>query len=546
MNKRAQLLVPLLLIACTLGPFAVAADAERIVVTNARLVGRDAAAQDVAVNVLIVDGQLSVVTKDELVIEPGDLAIDSDGGFLFGQLAVGSKPSFVILDQDPRENVDVLLDTKTHARFAIREGVIVKNELRAIPVTAAEATSKPRLWKAYTPPPIAVPIRYYDTRKWNKFETKPVSGLFIGALLMDRQFWFGQDSGSEDQVGDLSDFEGGQIRAARFGVVGTLNFKRPWRYTVFAMTHAYDKGFDVDADEEFSFADYRLDIPLRADLNLSVGKQKEPISMERLMGLAYLPMQERGAFIDALLPSRNHGLVLSGAAASDNISWAVGAFNNWIDSGESFGDTANVFVGRTTWAPAVFQNESNLFHVGLGLRYSDLKQPVQVRRTPEFNNAPRYVDTGEISADDQMTYSLEAYWRNGPYWLGFEYVGTDVNSPQTGNPFFSGYHVTGSWAVTGESRAYRKRSGVFDPLPVARPVNQGGWGTVELAFRYSNTDLTDGTLDGGEMDIWSLGVNWWFTRSAHLGLNYRHISLDRQSLQGDSSGINARILLMLD
>ncbi|MDH3617037.1 MAG: hypothetical protein OEQ90_11280, partial [Gammaproteobacteria bacterium] len=264
MNKRAQLLVPLLLVAFMFGPFAVAADAERIVVTNARLVGRDAAAQDVAVNVLIVDGQLSVVTKDELVIEPGDLAIDSGGGFLFGQLAVGSKPSFVILDQDPRENVDVLLDTKTHARFAIREGVIVKNELRTIPVAAAEATSKPRLWKAYTPPPIAVPIRYYDTRKWNKFETKPVSGLFIGALLMDRQFWLSQDGDSEGQVQDLSDFEGGQIRAARFGVVGTLNFKRPWRYTVFAMTHAYDKGFDVDTDEEFSFGDYRLDIPMPA------------------------------------------------------------------------------------------------------------------------------------------------------------------------------------------------------------------------------------------------------------------------------------------
>ena len=546
MNKRAQLLVPLLLIACTLGPFAVAADAERIVVTNARLVGRDAAAQDVAVNVLIVDGQLSVVTKDELVIEPGDLAIDSDGGFLFGQLALGSAPSFVILDQDPRENVDVLLDTKTHARFAIREGVIVKNELGTISAAAPEAIPKPRLWKAYTPPPIAVPIRYYDTRKWNKFETKPVSGLLIGALLMDRQFWLSQDGDSEGQVQDLSDFEGGQIRAARFGVVGTLNFKRPWRYTVFAMTHAYDKGFDVDTDEEFSFGDYRLDIPMPADLTLSVGKQKEPISMERLMGLAYLPMQERGAFIDALLPSRNHGLVLSGAAASDNVSWAVGAFNNWIDSGESFSDTANVFVGRATWAPAVFQNESNLFHVGLGLRYSDLKQPVSVRRTPEFNKAPDYVGTGPIAADDQLTYNLEAYWRNGPYWLGFEYVGTDVDSPQEGNPNFSGYHVTGSWAITGESRAYRKRSGVFEPLPVSRPVNQGGWGAVELAFRYSNTDLTDGLIDGGEMDIYSLGVNWWFTRSAHFGVDYRYISLDREGLQGNSSGINARILLMLD
>ena len=26
--------------------------------------------------------------------------------------------------------------------------------------------------------------------------------------------------------------------------------------------------------------------------------------------------------------------------------------------------------------------------------------------------------------------------------------------------------------------------------------------------------MTDGTVDGGEMDIYSLGVNWWFTRSA--------------------------------
>ena len=95
-------------------------------------------------------------------------------------------------------------------------------------------------------------------------------------------------------------------------------------------------------------------------------------------------------------------------------------------------------------------------------------------------------------------------------------------------------------------RGYRKRSGTFNPLPVSRPVNQGGWGALELAFRYSNTDLTDGTLEGGEMDIYSLGVNWWFTRSTSLSVNYRHITLDRFDTQGDSSGLDARILLMLD
>jgi phosphate-selective porin len=168
--------------------------------------------------------------------------------------------------------------------------------------------------------------------------------------------------------------------------------------------------------------------------------------MERLMGLAYLPMQERGAFIDALLPSRNHGVVLSGVAASNNVSWAVGAFNNWIDTGESFSDNSNQLVGRVTWAPAFFQNESNLFHVGLGLRRADTKQEIHVRRQPEFNKAPRYVDTDPFSAEDQMTYQLETYWRNGPYMVGFEYIGSDVDSPQFGDPYLSGYHVTGSWA----------------------------------------------------------------------------------------------------
>ncbi len=107
-----------LLVACAVAPVARAADPERLVVANARLVGRDAALQDAVVNVLVVDGKLLVITSDELIIEPDDIALDSSGGFLFGQLVLGARPSFLILDQDPRENVDVLLDTKTHARFA--------------------------------------------------------------------------------------------------------------------------------------------------------------------------------------------------------------------------------------------------------------------------------------------------------------------------------------------------------------------------------------------------------------------------------------------
>ena len=543
---RRTVLTLLLLAASAVATVAQATDAERIVVTNVQLIGRTALLEDVRVNLLVVGGQLVTVSKDDLVILPGDVAVDARSGFLLGKLALRARPSFLILDRDPREDFNVLLNTEPHVRFAIRKGVIVKNELPETPPSPSDVKPKPRLWGAYTPPPFAVPLQYFDSRKWNKFDTKFISGLFVGALAVDRQWRLSQDGDSEAQVGDLSsNFEGGEIRAFRFGLVGSLNFKRRWGYTMLVVTNAFDKGFDVDEDDDFNFVDYRLDIPLPAGLSLSVGKQKEPISMERLTAMSYFVWQERSAAADALLPARNLGVVLSGTAG-DWSTLAVGAFNNWIDSDESFSNTSSQIVGRATWVPAVSEDESNLLHLGVGIRHSNAKQSPRGATEPEFNNAQLFVDTGPLLADDVMTYNLEAYWRNGPYLVGFEYLGADVDSADSGDPFFYGYHVSGSWAITGEMRAYRKRSGVFDPLRVASPVNQGGWGTFETAIRYSRLDLKDGTVDGGELDVLSLGINWWLTQAAQVSVNYRYSWLDRFGTNGESSGLNARLLLVLD
>jgi phosphate-selective porin OprO/OprP len=277
-----------------------------------------------------------------------------------------------------------------------------------------------------------------------------------------------------------------------------------------------------------------------------VGKQKEPISLERLTGMVFLPWQERSAPSDAFFPSRNHGVVLSGMGLDGWLTWAAGVFNNWIDSDESFSDTASQWVGRVTWVPLVSEDESNLLHLGLGLRRTDAKQGIGFGTEPEFNQSPAFVDTGLLTADRGLTYNLEAYWRRGPYLVGFEYIGADVDSPAFGDPRFHGYHLSGSWALTGESRSYRKRSGIFDPLPVAKSVKQGGWGALEAAFRYSRTDLSDGLVEGGEMDVYSLGLNWWLTRVAQFGFNYRYVDLDRFGVQGTSSGVTSRVLLILD
>jgi phosphate-selective porin OprO/OprP len=162
------------------------------------------------------------------------------------------------------------------------------------------------------------------------------------------------------------------------------------------------------------------------------------------------------------------------------------------------------------------------------------------------------VDTGDpdtpggFAADSSLTYNLEASWRRGPIWLLGEYTHNDVNAPDVGNPDFTGYFLTASWALTGEMRGYNRQSGIFNPLPVARSVYRGGWGAWEVAARWSAIDLTDGLVEGGEMEIVSLGLNWWLSPIFNVNVNYRWITLDRFGVEGDSRGFNSRIVLLLE
>jgi phosphate-selective porin OprO/OprP len=358
--------------------------------------------------------------------------------------------------------------------------------------------------------------------------------------------WLSQDDAGIGQVGDLKDFNGGEIRGFRFGAVGTINFDTPWTYTLFIATNAFDKGFDSKDTDDLTLFDYRVDIPVFDGMNLSIGKQKEPISMDRLMVGTHIQMQERAAVLDAMLPSRNFGALLSGTAAKERMTWAAGVFNNWIDSGDSFGESSSQVVGRVTWLPFISEDESNLVHLGFGVRHTNAKEGIHFHTEPEFNLSSEFVDTMNFAADSAMTYNLEATWRKGPFWLSGELLTTDVSSPTFGDPSFSGYHITGSWVLTGEMRPYKRRNGVMGNVPISKSVQQDGWGSLELALRWSELDLTDGLIDGGELDVLSLGVNWSLTSTFVLSVNYRHISTDRAGVAWDSSGVNTRLILMLE
>lgn len=359
--------------------------------------------------------------------------------------------------------------------------------------------------------------------------------------MVDRTVWVDQDGASKAQVGDLDDFEEGEIRGFRFGTVGRINLERPWNYTLFAATNAFDKGFDDD----LTLFDARLDIPVFGEGVLSLGKQKEPISMERINGGAYLPMQERSIAADALLPARNVGAVLSGPAIGGEMSWAVGVFNDWLDDGGSISDNATQVIGRITGVPAHTADDSNLLHVGLGIRYSDTEEGGTFIGEPEINLAPLFIDTGPLAADGLTTFDVELAWRRGPLWVAAESIWSEIDSSALGDPTLRGHYLQAAYTLTGEMRKYDRRNGTFGAAPVARPADTGGSGTWEVAARWSALDATDAGVQGGDIDILSLGVNWWVTRTFALSVNYRWIELDRDGLDGSSEGLTARILLLL-
>lgn len=529
---------------------------QKIVILNVTFVDPENTEKSTTANLVITNKLFDLVTQDDVDVTHTDIIFDGQGGYILGSLESGKVANFMILDANPHKNINALLDTKQHILLAISDGVIIRNNLKAesnISAAQKHKTMKTKRagWLAYTPPPIVLPSNYKDA-DWIKFDNDYFSTILIGALILDRQNWQLQDAGSLAQVGDLTSFDGGEIRALRFGIAGAIKLDKPWIYMITGATNAFDKGFDTKTTDNVSFMDWRLDIPTFYNTTLSVGKQKEPISMERLMSLTFLPMQERSLVSDALMPSRNFGAVLSGNALNQNLTWAGGIFNNWIEDEGSISDNATQLVGRTTWLPYLSDDEDELVHVAFGLRYSNAKETLRYASEPEFNQSALFVDSGDIDADSSLTYNLEASWRKGPVWLVGEYTKNKIKADYLPNPELSGYHVSAVYSVTGEMREYNKRSGTFSPLLVARSVEQGGWGALEVSTRWSVFDGNSGGLNAGDTSIFSVGLAWWLTPKFNLNFNYRWIDLDRCSfiseqcdLQGRSRGFNTRIVLFL-
>jgi phosphate-selective porin OprO/OprP len=250
------------------------------------------------------------------------------------------------------------------------------------------------------------------------------------------------------------------------------------------------------------------------DLSLRVGSQTVPF------GMADYESSDNALFMERPLPMQlapglRTGALLRGSARS--MAWSVGVFGNDLEDDDRRQLDGTSYTGRFTFTP--LRRRSNLVHVGASAEYrsADSGAEARFRARPEsYATDARLIDTRTLTgADDLLTLGVEAAWAHGPVLVLAEYLASELGRESQPDASFSGWYASAGWVVTGERHRYNRKTGVFGAL---KP--RGDWGAVELAARISTLDLNDGLVTGGEQTNLGLGVNWYWTDSSRLMLNY--------------------------
>ncbi|MEN9680882.1 MAG: hypothetical protein RLZZ627_775 [Pseudomonadota bacterium] len=145
--------------------------------------------------------------------------------------------------------------------------------------------------------------------------------------------------------------------------------------------------------------------------------------------------------------------------------------------------------------------------------------------------------------NDINMFGAELMGAYGPFHMSSEYMMTKINGVgYDSNDLLQGYYVEGGYFITGETRPYDEKKGTWNRvIPKSNFLNNGGWGAWEVAARYDLLDMNTKNINGGAMDIFTLGVNWYLTPRVRLMSDWVHV-LATNTGQGNvgASGSNGK------
>lgn len=231
---------------------------------------------------------------------------------------------------------------------------------------------------------------------------------------------------------------------------------------------------------------------------------------------------ERSEAIMAFFKLRRSGISYN--YYGDDWSAKIGVFGSEINDARII-NKGKGFSWRTYVAPINDNQNYNYLHFGLNGNYRTPDSPsdsISFKSTGNNNVVEGVlVNSSKINdVDNYQQYGAEFRYQKGALTIVSEYIKTLVER-QGSDLSFDGSYISASYFLGPANYKYDYKIGA----PVDVIVNKS-W---ELALRYSNIDLNDKDIQGGNLDSYDFGVNYYLDKHTKLMLNYIINNLDQNS-----------------
>ncbi len=308
---------------------------------------------------------------------------------------------------------------------------------------------------------------------------------------------------------------------------GGLN-ENEFRRVHFSATGNVAKNIKYKIETDFShgqlgFRDVYLKYTTKKSGNFVIGSYTEPTSLNIATSSKYITFNERAMLISLQnfrwgsgLHYENFGLF--NGKASFQMALTNNGFNDEGFADSSLENGMN-FIVRTTANLLNNKEKNQVVHLGLNYDnrpYKDLK----FRPENHLGSKYHYIFP---NGDKRNDLGLELATTLGSLSIQGEYKTQNITNTTNSNYKMTSYYAFASYFITGEHRPYKNAS--FGRVKPKKDIDNGGFGAIEVAARYSNMNASQNVLDANlgiprDVNNISLGVNWYLNSHARLMYNY--------------------------
>lgn len=241
---------------------------------------------------------------------------------------------------------------------------------------------------------------------------------------------------------------------------------------------------------------------------VTVGKQKEPFSLEQLESSKDITLLERSSVMEQYAFGRNYGISLAGDWGFGYYALGVFEDDESLDDKLTLNDPA--ITGRFVVNP--LSTDNALIHLGVGYSHRSLQR---------------------VARNVELGASLGAFHTQAEYFYAEQDLGETEASDE-------GFYVQAAYVLTGEHRGYKK--GAFKRI---KPESDAGAWEVALRYDRGIGKYKDYGLDKGiEGEAVTAGINWYANNNVKVGLNYGYAVTEDAGIDDKGQSLRLRTQLV--